>query len=202
MTHLERRGALQPVELCSPRRHPSSNTANRAGTLHRCSVKPRNPASRSAIRVLSRKEQVLRFQPRSERVDGVQLLFAVSGSSQPAYHIVAVKPLPALVFTRIDDRIVDRDNCPGRFGKRMNVPSWFSTNSQGGMDKKIVRHKLKITHPCKGSGNPIFVEEPDITDMVAGRFRPGAEQVFPDARLAVYSTWAEQRSRRRPQEPP
>ena len=36
--------------------------------------------------------------------------------------------------------------------------------------------------------------------MVAGRFRPGAEQVFPDARLAVYSTWAEQRSRTRPAE--
>jgi hypothetical protein len=29
------------------------------------------------------------------------------------------------------------------------------------MDKKIVRHKLKITHPCKGSGNLIFMEEPD-----------------------------------------
>jgi hypothetical protein len=148
MTHLET--PLRP----SCRVSPTVNTANRAGALHRCSAKPRNPASRSAIRVLSRKEQVLRFQPRSERVDGVQLLFAVSCSSQPAYHIVAVKPLPALVFTRISDRIVDRANCPGRFGKRMNVPSWFSTNSQSGMDKKIIGHELKIAHPVQRFRKP------------------------------------------------
>jgi hypothetical protein len=127
------------VELLPPR-HPARVFGEKLETQ-----------SRSAIRVMLRKEQVLRFQPRSERVDGVQFLLAVSCFPQPAYHIVSMQPFPALVFTRIGNRFVDRANCPGRFGKRMNVPSWFSPNSQGGMDKKIavVRHELKMTHPCK-----------------------------------------------------
>ena len=48
------------------------------------------PASEPSEPPTDPKEQVLRFRLRSERVDGVQSLFAISCSPQPAYHIVAI----------------------------------------------------------------------------------------------------------------
>src|SRR5215211_6435394 len=83
-------------------------------------------------------EQIFIFQPRPERVDGVELLFARPRALQPTYHFLTVCSIaPLSVLSRECQCIIDRSKCPPRVTERADSAIRFAADLQLRVDKEF-----------------------------------------------------------------